>query len=101
MRTRLALAICLWMSLLGSAATAGVIRGTLWMTTAASKAAPASATAVARAQRGVSDAVIYIESIPKKVDDKLSHPGFLFFRAKNHVPRMTQIDRRFDPRVPE
>jgi plastocyanin len=101
MRTRWAASACLCASLVASAATAGTVHGTLWMSAAAAKASPASPEAVARVQRGISDAVIYVESIPKKVEDKLARPGgFLFFRP--HTERVlciTQNDRKFDPRV--
>jgi len=87
--------------LVASAATAGTVHGTIWMSAAAAKASPASPEAVARVQRGISDAVIYVESIPKKVEDKLAKPGgFLFFRPRTErVTRITQNDRKFDPRV--
>jgi len=92
-------ASCLFVScLVCSPASAGVIRGTLWVThpsAAALAADPGSAPKTA--QPGVSDAVIYIESIPEKAEHKLTHRGW--FSPKPRMPRIIQQDRRFMPRV--
>jgi hypothetical protein len=85
--------------LISSAASAGVIRGTLWLThpSAAMLAAAAARSSSRPAQPGVSDAVIYIEAIPDKLEKKLSHRGW--FSPKPRPPRVVQMDRRFLPRV--
>jgi plastocyanin len=102
MRFAWAASACLCASFIASVATAGAVHGTLWMSSAAAKSRPSSPEAVARIQRGIADAVIYVESIPIQVDEKLARPGgFLFFRSRSsqRVPRITQNDRKFEPRV--
>lgn len=85
--------------LISSAASAGVIRGTLWLThpSAAARAAAEAKSRSRPAQPGVSDAVIYIENIPEKSERKLMHRGW--FSSKPQIPRVIQQDRRFMPRV--
>jgi plastocyanin len=93
-------AACLFASCLApSEASAGVIRGTLWLThpTPAARAAAEARSRSQPAQPGVSDAVIYIEDIPEKAEKKLSHHGW--FSSKPKMPRVIQMDRRFMPRV--
>jgi len=86
------------------AADAGVVRGTLWMNRRAPAASKtiAEKPAIARMQRGVSEAVIYIEKVPESVERKLSgRGGFALFRRapKPWVPRIVQRNRMFAPRV--
>src|SRR5258706_75230 len=93
-------AACLFASCLApTAGSAGVIRGTLWLThpTPAARAAAEARSRSQVAQPGVSDAVIYIEDIPEKSEKKLSHHGW--FSSKPKMPRVLQMDRRFMPRV--
>jgi len=74
-------------------AQAGRIRGTLHI-------GPVSAArGDAASAQSVRDAVIYVEHVPAKVEKKLANPGFLFFRSKPRLPRVVQMDRRFNPRV--
>jgi len=85
--------------LLASTATAGAIRGTLWL-----GALPrAGAVAAPRVQKGISDAVVYLERIPDKVEDKLAHPttGVWIFRKNVIVPapRVVQKGLQFSPHV--
>lgn len=105
MRIRAATSLLLgFLSLLASAADAGVIRGTLWMrrpppTTTDGKAP--SDQALRKTQRGVTDAVIYLEKVPAKVESKLTSSGFLFFRkaARPRPLRIVQMNRKFTPHV--
>lgn len=93
-------ACCVFAScLISSVAAAGVIRGTLWLThpSAAAMAAALARSSSRPAQPGVSDAVIYIESIPEKSEKKLSRGGW--FSPKPRMSRVIQVDRRFMPRV--
>lgn len=85
-------------------ATAGVVRGTLWMNRAATAAARTltSPEAIAKRQRGVTDAVIYLEKIPAGLEQRLSGRGWSLFptRPKRTRPvRIVQNQRRFTPRV--
>jgi plastocyanin len=90
-------------SLIASTAAAGVIRGTVWMSAeaAAAHARAAAALPDPHAQRGVSDAVIYVEQVPDRVERRLagSRRWFFFGPAKPRVPRMVQMNRQFVPRV--
>jgi plastocyanin len=90
-------------ALCASTADAGVIAGTLWLqpTSEALRGASANATATAlTAQRSVTDAVIYIELVPEKVEKKLVSPGGWFRRKPApRAPRIVQKDQRFVPRV--
>jgi len=81
----------LWL-LFAMPAGAGAIRGTL-------RVGPVVATRTEAATQNLRDAVIYVEEIPEKVEKKLAHPGFLFFKAKPRMPRVVQMDRKFNPRV--
>ena len=92
MRLPFVLPVIVLALLLAPAAHAGRIRGTL-------RIGPVIASRVDAATQNVRDAVIYVESIPPQVETKLAHPGFLFFHSKPSVPRVVQMDRRFNPRV--
>lgn len=85
-------------------AAAGVIRGTVWMDRSVAalvhKSTPAAD--IVRAQRGVDEGVVWVESVPDAVERRLSHRGFsLFFwrRKPAHVPTIVQAGRQFDPHV--
>ena len=87
-------------------ADAGTIRGTLWMQRAprdAARLSPTERARVARAQRGVSDAIVYIQKVPDAVEARLANPmaGVWPFRrpAKPNVPAIAQRKLRFAPRV--
>jgi len=78
------------------AAEAGVVAGTLWLPAAAR----VSRGGALRPQRGVTDAVIYIERIPDKVEKKLASPGGWFRRKTTpRAPRIVQKNQSFTPRV--
>lgn len=84
-------------------ASAGMVRGTVWMNRkapAASKTITGRA-AIAKHQRGVAEAVVYMEKIPKNLELKLSGRGWSFFssRPKPKFARIVQKSRRFTPRV--
>lgn len=83
---------------LARSASAGVIRGHVALSRAWSVAA-----AAAKKQPGVGETVVWLESVPDKVEQKLAGAhGFLFFRKPAPPPRplrMVQSDERFRPRV--
>ncbi len=83
---------------------AGAVEGTVWMSrdAQAASARPTPGSRQARAQRGVTDAVVWIEKIPETAELKLSRPGRRWFwqRAKSEVvPTVLQTDQKFLPRV--
>src|SRR5262245_42461942 len=90
MRLQLTLALAVLALVSAWPAQAGRIRGTLHI---------GSAVASREAAGNLRDAVIYVEKIPDQVENKLAHPGFLFFHSKPRLPRVVQMDRRFNPRV--
>lgn len=51
------------------------------------------------------DAVVYLLRVPKGVEHKLTHPGWFhgwflgWFSSDPPLPRVTQVDQRFSPRV--
>ncbi|MEO5988073.1 MAG: carboxypeptidase regulatory-like domain-containing protein [Candidatus Eisenbacteria bacterium] len=83
---------------------AGAIEGIVWMNRGAqiASAKKPDATAQARAQRGVTDAVVWIEKIPEKVELNLSGQGRHWFwqRSKPEaVSSIVQVNQNFRPRV--
>ncbi|MBI1797533.1 MAG: hypothetical protein HYR74_10830 [Candidatus Eisenbacteria bacterium] len=89
-------------------AAAGVIRGELWLShKAADHAHAADAATVStrrpapspppRSQRGVADGVIYVETVPEKVEKKLAPKPNA--RKKPPLPRIVQLNQRYEPRV--
>ena len=96
---RLLVAVLGALALVASPAMAGVIRGSLFLSPAALRSNPAdSANDPARPQRGVTDAVIYVERIPDRVERKLSGHGW-FFTRRLPAPRVVQSHLAFVPRV--
>jgi len=81
--------------IVASPAVAGIIRGTLQMDPRKAPATPA------KAQRGVTEAVVYLESVPDKVERKLAHPRRWFFGRPQEpgVFHIVQSGRQFRPRV--
>lgn len=91
-----ALLAVITLTLVHGQAQAGAIRGRLALTRAAAHTQPP------QPQPGISEAVIYIERLPDKVERKLvAGSGWLFFhhRAPNDPLRVVQADMRFKPRV--
>jgi plastocyanin len=83
-------------------ALAGVIGGTLWMNREALKThEKTGAPPTGPRQRGVTDAVIYIDEVPAKVDARITAGRRWFWQRRDtpHLPRVVQIDRKFVPRV--
>lgn len=81
-------------------AAAGVIRGVLVTSPQRARShARADSAAVAKPvlQRGASDAIVYLEQVPKKVEKKLTGHGL--FRKAPPTPRIVQTRLRFVPRV--
>jgi plastocyanin len=100
-------------SVFASAASAGVIRGTLFASRGAAKAAampPPDATSASSSGRtvqaaphphvqpGITDAVIYLERIPDGAERKLSGHSW-FGSHKTRDPRLVLSGMRFVPRV--
>jgi len=118
---RAVLAIAVAALAVASTASAGVIRGQLWFErsslrrpelVAASRDASALPTPdvarLIRAQRGVSNAVLYVESIDEKSEQRLIRKklGARWFgwlpwanRPQPRLKRLVQSNHRFDPRV--
>jgi hypothetical protein len=85
-------------TLLPGIADAGAIRGTLFLSARAQKSVGESAEP--RLQRGVEDAIVYVDSIPEKVERDLTSRRFLFIRLKSRQRVLNVVQRqRFDPRV--
>jgi hypothetical protein len=109
MRTRLALLVASLVLLASAPAVAGVVHGTLWVNGKASAQArgvaqrtPEARAAILRAQRGVTDAVVWIEKVPEKVELKLAGGPSRWFWQKREVPRLPRIVQRghaFAPRT--
>lgn len=92
MRPRTGFLLAVFLLFVTSAASAGVIRGTL---TGSAKKAKKSARV------SVTDAVVYIEKLPEAVERKLNSHGFWFFRRESppRVRNLVLMKRRFDPYV--
>jgi plastocyanin len=88
--------------LLATSARAGVVGGTLWMSHGALAAHRTRGTEPdARSQPGVTDGVIWIESLSPEVDGKLANPRHWFWQKHEtaRLPRVVQMGRAFVPRV--
>jgi plastocyanin len=87
-------------SLVAVSARAGVIHGTVSLRKL-SVAAGKGAAATAEPEKGISDVVVYVEKLPPRVEQNLTHTGFLFFRrtVRPRIVRMVQMDRRYRPHV--
>src|SRR5258708_126801 len=80
-------------------AEAGMVHGRLLITAEAVRAEHASPAVLARAERGVTDAVVYLERVPDKVERKLSGRHWFFMFSRPPFPRIIQSQMRFVPRV--
>jgi plastocyanin len=81
---------------------AETVTGTLWMTRGELDAHRKNgAPPTVRSQLGVTDAVIYVDTLSAKVDEKLASTRHWFWQRREtpRVPRIVQIGNRFDPRV--
>src|SRR5690242_17966525 len=88
--------------LMTATARAGVVEGTLWMTHNSFVAhRTRGAEPDVRSQNGVTDGVIWIESVPPAVDEKLANPHHWFWQKRDtaRLPRVVQMGRAFVPRV--
>jgi hypothetical protein len=110
MRPRLALLlITACVALAPASAAAGNIRGTLWVSgkvamhaRAVASATPETRAATKRAQRGVTDAVVWVETVPDKVERKLAGGSPRWFWQHEEQPRLPRIVQRghaFAPRT--
>ncbi len=95
----------LMLLLLPAVAGAGSVRGMLWVARPrpVSPAAEAAAAThvTARQQRGVTDAIVWIERVPPDVERRLARGGRHWFwsRSAPRVPCMVQRGNIFVPRV--
>jgi hypothetical protein len=88
--------MCAALLLPGARATAGIIHGTVWL-------GPKPATDAApdpKRQRGVHEAVVYVERIPEGAERDLTTRRVLFLRRplRDRVPTVVQR-QQFEPRV--
>jgi len=108
MRSRFGVTAALLVLLVPAVAPAGNVHGVLWASRAAARrsATPAGAGASRAqriaAQRGVTEAVVWIERIPDTVEQKLTGGGHHWFwqkRAAPHLPCVVQKANAFTPSV--
>ena len=105
MDPRRALLAVLLISIATAPAGAGTIRGMLWMSTprATSRLSAAECARLARAQRGVTDALLYIQKVPDNVEARLANPmaGLWPFRrpVRPKLASITQTGLQFTPNV--
>jgi plastocyanin len=108
MRFRLRVTFALFALLAPAPAASGNVRGVLWVSRAAArKPAGVAGEAAARAatvtaQRGVTEAVVWIDQVPEKVEEKLAGNGHRWFWQKHevvHIPCVVQRANVFAPRV--
>lgn len=102
MRALMLAAVVAALAVTAQISAAGVIRGVLLTSPQPARAKPdAAASAKPAAQKGALDAVVYLQRIPDKVEDKLTHPRVLgLFRKKApRPPRIVQTKLKFMPRV--
>jgi plastocyanin len=89
-------------SLFPSTLPAGTLQGRLLTTpvTAQRKVRqPSSDDPVDVPQRGVGEAVVYLDRIPDEVERKLTSTHWWKRKKKSNLPRIVQADLRFSPRV--
>ena len=81
-------------------ATAGVVRGMVFMTPLA-RAAAAPIEARQHAQAGVAETVVYVDAVPDNVESKLAHRKSWFFgrERKPKVMHIVQANQQFKPRI--
>jgi plastocyanin len=102
MRLRVGFGLAIVCVLASQPAAAGMVTGTLWMSRETLDAHRRSGLPpTVQHQLGVTDAVVYVDTLPPKVDEKLASARHWFWQRKDtpHLPRVVQNDRRFDPRV--
>lgn len=83
---------------------AATVQGSLWMSreTKASTARTMDPARIARAQVGIVDAVIWVDRIPDKVEQKLAgQTGMWFWKRPRprSVSSIRQVDQGFRPRI--
>jgi plastocyanin len=87
--------------LLVDSASAGVIEGRVWMSPGLARLAARTPVSkeLRAGQRGVTDAVVYIQALPEKVERKLAHPGWFGRKRAAKTVRVIHQNRRVVPRV--
>ena len=102
MRLRSWFGVVIVCALTAEPTAAGTVTGTLWLTREAEGAHRRSGLPpVARDQLGVTDAVIYVDTLPPQVDEKLASTRHWFWQRRDtpRIPRVVQNGGKFDPRV--
>jgi len=109
MRLRCLARLAVPLLLAPSLAAAADVTGTLWVNRAAAARWPtrlaltsAPRGTASRDQRGVNESVVWIESVPEKVERKLTSTGTRWFwrrRETPHLPCLVQSGHAFTPRV--
>lgn len=99
------LALTLILGCFAPAALAGTnVSGTLWLSAASRDAGARADSSARRRQRGVTEGVVWLESIPEPLEKKLAEPprgwfGLKKAKADPPLPRMGEREDRFSPRV--
>jgi hypothetical protein len=86
-----------WLFIWVGSAGAGTIRGQLWLDPPTQSGAAKSSKGRPPVQRGITDAVVYVETVPDPVERRLARRRW--FSRKPRVPRVIQADHRIVPRV--
>jgi hypothetical protein len=101
MRPLFGLLIALCVLLAPAPARAGKIHGALWVNGKAAAIAhaivtptPENQAATKRAQRGVTDAVVWVDKVPEAVERKLADGGPRWFWQPREQPRLRRIVQR-------
>lgn len=103
--TRHVVALALLMFALAPAALAGTnVGGTLWLSAVARSAGARADSSARRRQPGVTEGVVWVESIPGSLEKQLAEPprgwfGLRKAKADPPLPRMGERGDRFSPRV--
>jgi hypothetical protein len=88
-------------------ATAGAVSGVLWsnhalQVSAASYPGPAPTAALVRGQRGIADAVVWVDAIPERLERRLARGRHRWFWQRPRpvvLPSVVQRAGSFSPRV--
>lgn len=80
------------------------VTGTLWLNSAARKAAGSQSAGASNGQKGVTEAVVWVAKIPERVEARLVAPRRTWLVLRKPAPRwpvpsVAQREDRFTPRV--
>ncbi len=102
---RFVVALTLVCCCLAPAALAGTnVSGTLWLSASSRDAAARQGASARAGQAGVSEGVVWVETIPEPLEKKLAEPprgwfGLKKAKADPPLPRVGEREDRFSPRV--